>query len=161
MYRSVVGMPAAWTAGRPRNEVPQVPLDAAACSQHKVIIRRTIGQSVCYRRDVEVAKKTAKRVKHVPQRTCVGCRQTLAKRSLIRIVRTPEGLRVDPTGKVAGRGAYLHDRRTCWERGLKGALGNALKIELSTEDRNRLVAYMGNLPEEPLIQNEQSNDTGG
>ena len=105
-------------------------------------------QPVCYRRDVEVAKKTAKRVKHVPQRTCVGCRQTLAKRSLIRIVRTPEGLRVDPTGKVPGRGAYLHDQRGCWESGLKGALAHALKVELTDQDRETLRAFMATLPEE-------------
>jgi predicted RNA-binding protein YlxR (DUF448 family) len=94
-----------------------------------------------------VAKKTAKRVKHVPQRTCVGCRQTLAKRALIRVVRTPEGLRVDPTGKLPGRGAYLHDKRSCWERGLKGALAHALKTELTVEDREMLRAYMAGLPE--------------
>jgi len=97
-----------------------------------------------------VAKKTAKRPKHVPQRTCVGCRQTLAKRSLIRIVRTPEGLRVDPTGKLAGRGAYLHDRQSCWERGLKGALAHALKTELSDQDRQMLRDYMASLPEDEL-----------
>jgi uncharacterized protein len=94
----------------------------------------------------EVAKKTAKRVKHVPQRTCVGCRKTLAKRSLIRVVRTPEGVWVDPTGKLAGRGAYLHDRQSCWERGLKGALAHALKVEFTDQDRERLRTFMATLP---------------
>lgn len=89
-----------------------------------------------------------KRVKHVPQRTCVGCRTTLAKRELIRIVRTAEGVRVDPTGKLAGRGAYLHDRRSCWERGLRGALSHALKAELTPEDRERLEAFADALPED-------------
>ena len=93
-----------------------------------------------------MAKKPAKRVKHVPQRTCVGCRETLAKRELIRVVRTLEGLRVDPTGKIAGRGAYLHDRYSCWERGLKGALAHALKVELSEQDRETLRAFMNSLP---------------
>jgi len=88
------------------------------------------------------------RVKHVPQRTCVGCRTTLAKRELIRVVRTAEGARVDPTGKLAGRGAYLHDRRSCWERGLRGALAHALKAELTPEDRERLLAFAAALPEE-------------
>lgn len=95
-----------------------------------------------------MAKKTAKRTKHVPQRTCVGCRETLAKRGLIRIVRTPDGLRIDPSGKAAGRGAYLHDRRSCWERGLKGALAHALKIELAETDRDILRSFMQSLPEE-------------
>jgi predicted RNA-binding protein YlxR (DUF448 family) len=95
-----------------------------------------------------VAKKTAKRVKHIPQRTCVGCRTVLPKRQLIRIVRLPDGVQVDSTGKLAGRGAYLHNQRTCWERGLKGALARALKTELATEDRERLQDFMGMLPEE-------------
>lgn len=88
-----------------------------------------------------------RRVKHIPQRTCVGCRATLAKRELIRIVRTAEGVRVDPTGKLAGRGAYLHDRRACWERGLRGALAHALKTVLTPEDRERLLAFASTLPE--------------
>ena len=95
-----------------------------------------------------MAKKTSKRVKHIPQRTCVGCRKVLPKRQLIRIVRSPDGVQVDPTGKLAGRGAYLHDRRSCWERGLKGALAHALKVELTAEDRKRLQAYLETLSEE-------------
>ena len=95
-----------------------------------------------------MAKKTAQRVKHVPQRTCVGCRAVMPKRQLVRIVRSPDGVQVDVTGKLAGRGAYLHDRRPCWERGLKGALAHALKTELTTEDRERLQAYLETLPEE-------------
>lgn len=96
----------------------------------------------------KVAKKTSKRVKHIPQRTCVGCRTVMPKRQLIRIVRSPEGVQVDLTGKLAGRGAYLHDRRSCWERGLRGALSRALKAELVAEDRERLQAYLETLPEE-------------
>ncbi len=83
--------------------------------------------------------------KHIPQRTCVGCREVLPKRSLIRIVRTPDGVRIDP--QAPGRGAYLHDRRSCWERGLKGSLSKALRVELSTDDRNELMQYMDQLPE--------------
>jgi len=89
----------------------------------------------------------------VPQRTCVGCRLTLPKRSLIRVVRHPDGVIIDPTGKQAGRGAYLHNARSCWERGLKGALANALKCELTVDDRDRLTKYMESLPEEsPKIE---------
>ena len=86
----------------------------------------------------------------MPQRTCIGCRSVLSKRSLIRIVRTPEGVQVDPTGKLSGRGAYLHDRSACWEKGLKGALGQALKTELSADDRERLRSYMTHLPVDEL-----------
>lgn len=87
-----------------------------------------------------MAKKTVRR-KHIPQRTCVGCREVLPKRSLIRIVRSPDGVQVDPTGKIPGRGAYLHNQRSCWERGLKGALSHALKKELTEDERERLTAF--------------------
>ena len=49
------------------------------------------------------------RPKHVPQRTCIACRKVAGKRGLVRLVRTAEGnVEVDPSGKQAGRGAYLH-----------------------------------------------------
>jgi len=85
-------------------------------------------------------------VKHVPQRTCVGCRQVLAKRSLIRVVRTPDGVLIDPTGKTAGRGAYVHDSRSCWQRALKGPLAHALKADLTEKDQEELRSFMEGLP---------------
>lgn len=93
-----------------------------------------------------MSRKRTRR-KHVPQRTCVGCREVLPKRELIRIVRSPDGVVIDPKGKISGRGAYLHDRRSCWERGLKSALANALKIELTDEDREKLLVFMASLRE--------------
>lgn len=101
-----------------------------------------------------MARKTGRRVKHTPQRTCVGCRQVLAKRQLIRLVRQPDGILIDPTGKAAGRGAYLHNQRSCWERGLKGALAHALKTEITAVDRERLLAFMAELPDELPVQED-------
>lgn len=101
-------------------------------------------------------KKPVQRVKHVPQRTCVGCREVLPKRTMIRIVRTAEGVQVDPTGKLAGRGAYLHDRRECWEQGLKGALAHALKATISMEERAKLDEFMNTLP----LDAESAGDGG-
>jgi hypothetical protein len=95
-----------------------------------------------------VTRSTSPRKKHVPQRTCVGCRQVNPKRELIRLVRTPQGIVIDPSGKLAGRGAYLHRQRSCWEKGLKGALAQALRLELTAEDRTRLEAFMQTLPAE-------------
>ncbi len=47
----------------------------------------------------------------------MSCRQSGSKRGLTRIVRTPEGeVRIDHTGKLNGRGAYLCDKQGCWER---------------------------------------------
>jgi predicted RNA-binding protein YlxR (DUF448 family) len=70
-----------------------------------------------------------------------------SKRTLIRIVRTQEGLKVDPTGKLAGRGAYLHDRRSCWQLGMNGRLARALKTSISEDDLENLTVYMESLPE--------------
>ena len=92
--------------------------------------------------------KKTRRQKHIPQRTCVGCHEVLPKRSLIRVVRGPDGVQIDPTGKMAGRGAYLHDRRSCWENGLKGALARALRAELTQEECHRLESYAESLADE-------------
>lgn len=89
------------------------------------------------------------RPKHVPQRTCVGCREVLAKRGLIRIVRTDGGVQLDKTGKLAGRGAYLHDKRSCWEKAIqRGSLARNLKIELTETDQANLIKWMDELPAE-------------
>ena len=83
-----------------------------------------------------------RRVKHVPQRTCVGCREVNAKRQLVRLVRSATGqIDVDPSGKAAGRGAYLHDRRTCWVQALqRRTLDQALRLTITDADRERLRA---------------------
>ncbi|MBL8055513.1 MAG: YlxR family protein [Anaerolineales bacterium] len=83
------------------------------------------------------------RPRRVPQRTCVGCRSVAAKRQLVRVVRAAEGqVHVDLTGKAAGRGAYVHDQRSCWEKALtSGALERALKVNLNAADRAALTAH--------------------
>lgn len=72
----------------------------------------------------------------------------MAKRSLIRLVRCPEGIFIDPTGKLAGRGAYLHNLRSCWDKGLKGSLAHALKVEIKAKDLEYLTEYAKTLPDE-------------
>jgi predicted RNA-binding protein YlxR (DUF448 family) len=93
--------------------------------------------------------------KHVPQRTCIACRQVKPKRQLVRVVRALDGtVGVDETGKASGRGAYLCRSRTCWEMGIGGQprqggnspLARALKITLSETDRAALLAYAEQLP---------------
>ena len=47
-------------------------------------------------------------MKKIPMRTCVVTREKLEKKTLLRVVRTPEGkVIVDDTLKSNGRGAYL------------------------------------------------------
>lgn len=77
--------------------------------------------------------------KHVPQRTCVICRQKRNKRQLTRLVKRAEGIFVDPSGKSSGRGAYVCDNKDCRERvASTNVLNKALRTTLSDEDRQRL-----------------------
>jgi predicted RNA-binding protein YlxR (DUF448 family) len=71
---------------------------------------------------------------------------------MIRVVRSESGVRVDLTGKAAGRGAYLHNLRSCWERGLRGGLAHALKTEITEQDRETLRGFMAGLPDEPASE---------
>ena len=65
-----------------------------------------------------------------PQRTCVVCRSTAAKRTLHRIVRSPAGtVAYDPTGKAAGRGAYLCGQLACLDLAVRRrSVQRALKV---------------------------------
>jgi uncharacterized protein len=106
-------------------------------------------------------------MKHVPQRTCVACRQIKPKRELIRIVRTPDGsIRVDETGKANGRGVYLCRKRACWEKALGnmrragGLLAASLKAALPESERITLADYAQQLPDDDT-QSKTSNGGGG
>jgi len=90
-----------------------------------------------------VAKRQPIRRKHIPQRTCIACRETAGKRGLIRLVRTSEGVQIDPTGKkLAGRGAYLHPQQRCWRQALENRrIEQALRTKLSAADRERLETF--------------------
>ncbi|MGD0205017.1 MAG: YlxR family protein [Dehalococcoidia bacterium] len=87
------------------------------------------------------------RPRHIPQRTCVACRHTTAKRELVRIVRTPQGtVEVDPTGKKSGRGAYLCKAQQCWQLALKKErLDHALKAKLTSQEKEALLEYARSL----------------
>lgn len=89
--------------------------------------------------------------KHIPQRTCIACHTVRAKRELVRVVRTNENrVQADPTGKKAGRGAYLCRQRECWESILahQNRLEQALKLEMaiSMEDLAQLREFAATLP---------------
>jgi uncharacterized protein len=76
-----------------------------------------------------------------PQRTCVGCRERSPKRALLRIAATPGGdIVVDPSGRVSGRGAYVHRDAACvaaaFARG--GALWRVLRAQAGADVAARL-----------------------
>lgn len=98
------------------------------------------------------------RPRHVPMRTCVGCRQEQPKRQLVRVVRTPGGpVVVDLTGKAAGRGAYLCRRPECWAVALRrDVLAGALRASLSREDQTVLEAFAASLALSAALSGEPS-----
>lgn len=52
--------------------------------------------------------------KIIPQRMCIACREMSDKNTLVRVVRTKDGnFAVDTTGKMSGRGAYIHTKGEC------------------------------------------------
>jgi predicted RNA-binding protein YlxR (DUF448 family) len=73
----------------------------------------------------------------------VACREARPKRELIRLVYTEDGkVEVDPSGKKAGRGAYLCPLSDCWEKGLKkDKLERALRGRVSAENQGELLVF--------------------
>ena len=60
------------------------------------------------------------KVKKIPQRQCVGCREMKDKRALIRAVKSPQGeVSLDFTGKKPGRGAYVCRSLDCLKKARK------------------------------------------
>lgn len=94
---------------------------------------------------LKMKKKAPRRQKHVPQRTCVICREKTDKRDLIRIVNhAEEGIIIDPTGKKNGRGAYLCQKPACWNKMIQTPiLDKALRAEISSEVKTHLLAQLG------------------
>ena len=59
-------------------------------------------------------------MKKLPNRTCIGCGEQKTKKELIRIVKNQAGeIKVDKTGKLPGRGAYICNNSECLEKAVK------------------------------------------
>lgn len=57
--------------------------------------------------------------KKIPERMCVSCRQMKPKNELIRIVNGQDGVVIDTTGKLNGRGVYLCKNNECLTKAKK------------------------------------------
>jgi len=92
--------------------------------------------------------KKSDRIKHVPERTCIGCRQVRPKRELIRIfINDYSWVEIDHTERKSGRGTYLCKQQSCWEMGLlKNRLEHALRTQVTKEKRQELLEYSKTLP---------------
>jgi len=83
----------------------------------------------------------------IPMRKCVASQEMFPKKSLVRIVRTPENeIVIDPTGKKSGRGAYLCAKLEYIDLAQKKkALDRALKVQVSPEIYDQLREYVKTL----------------
>ena len=71
------------------------------------------------------------KTRKIPMRMGVGCREMKEKRSLLRVVKSPEGaISFDRVGKAPGRGAYVCKSKACLERAVK-----ARQLERALEPR--------------------------
>lgn len=58
--------------------------------------------------------------KKIPMRKCLGCNEMKEKRSLIRVVRDPQGeISLDLTGKKSGKGAYICRSVECYKSAVR------------------------------------------
>lgn len=86
-------------------------------------------------------------MKKAPVRQCVGCRQMMPKKEMLRVIRTPEEeVILDPTGKKNGRGAYLCFSSDCLKMARKNkGLERSLKVSIPDEVYENLEKEMENL----------------
>lgn len=75
------------------------------------------------------------KTKKVPLRMCKGCGEMFDKRTLVRVVRSPEGeVSLDLTGKKSGRGAYVCKNPDCLAKARKKkAFERELSVQISDE----------------------------
>lgn len=79
------------------------------------------------------------KVRKIPMRMCVVSREKLPKKELIRVVRTSDGVVIDETGKVNGRGAYVKKDLNVIEKAEKTkVLEKHLEASIPTEIYDKL-----------------------
>ena len=85
------------------------------------------------------------KVKKIAQRQCVGCREMKDKKSLLRVVRSPEGqVSLDFGGKKPGRGAYVCHSVECLRKARKSrALERAFETQIPPEVYDAMEAELG------------------
>lgn len=89
--------------------------------------------------------------RRVPERMCALCRARAPKRELVRVVWDGTAVSLDPSGKTAGRGAYVGTWRSCWaDPGLVPKLERALKAKFGAADAARLRARALELEEDDV-----------
>lgn len=79
--------------------------------------------------------------KKIPMRMCIACRELKPKRELMRIVKSGDEIKLDRTGKLNGRGAYICADKECMAKLKKQKLINrAFSCNVSDEVYDALEA---------------------
>ncbi len=72
-------------------------------------------------------------------RMCIACREGRAKKELVRVVASENGLIADETGKAHGRGAYICPDVDCLDKAKKiRAFERALEAPLDDDSYNAI-----------------------
>jgi len=96
------------------------------------------------------------KVKKIPQRMCVGCREMVPKKQLLRLVRTTDNaIEIDLTGKKAGRGAYICLEKECLDKARKGKkLERAFQAPISPSVYSEIEDSIKKLMEQKSTQSQ-------
>lgn len=87
--------------------------------------------------------------KKVSLRRCVGCGEMKNKKEMIRVLKTPEEIILDTTGKKNGRGAYLCFSKECFEKAVKNkGLERSFKMSIPGEVYKNLEKELEHLENE-------------
>lgn len=83
-------------------------------------------------------------MKKVPLRRCLATKTTYPKAELFRVVKTPDGeVVLDITGKLNGRGAYIHQDKEAIEIAKKSkCLDKALESEVPDKVYEKMMFYI-------------------
>lgn len=78
--------------------------------------------------------------KKTPLRKCIGCGEMIPKKEMLRVIKTKDDIiKLDPTGKENGRGAYLHLRKECFEKAVRSkGLERSFKMSIGSDVYDRL-----------------------
>ncbi len=85
-------------------------------------------------------------IKKIPMRKCTGCGELKPKKDLVRVIKDGNlEVKMDLTGKLNGRGAYVCRSMDCLNKAIKTkAIERSLQTQISQEIYDKLKAELEN-----------------
>ena len=100
---------------------------------------------------------TKHKQREASERTCAGCRETLAPESLERFILMDEELVHDLRKRAPGRGAWVMARRECLERALAGGFARSFKSRLEEKLQEGAGAFGGSRDPDYVLEQVRQN----